>query len=396
MDLKKLFGFSGETEPTTAAGWREKGNVLVKKDELEDAVTCFDRALALDPDDRESLRGKAYASRRIGDFESAKACYDRILARAPDDMRAWLGKGYVHHLDGDPVKAHEYYDRVLAKDPRDTTATALKLALFSEQLPEAELAKVMEEIRAVNPGFFATYRREMIRDLVLSNLFGIHQEIPVLGRAYTDDTYVTRDMRELEEAWPRVEQASRMMVEDRTGVPDEGGKAPKYEEPRISPQSMFSVDPEVLKELRARQPADAQGWFLKGDTLCRHGDNAIDLGREVQEQMLREAEICFDRVLALQPGNDLAAQGWLGKGYAALRLARYTDALSSFEQALSRAPDDAACWRGKAQALSNLGRSEEAVQCFEKVRAIEESTDPHHVLWMTSRLAGYVQGQLSR
>ena len=394
MDLKKLFGSSRETEPTTVAGWREKGDALAKKDRLEDAVTSYDRALALDPDDRESLRGKAYASRRIGDFESAKDCYSRILAQAPDDMRAWLAKGYVHHLDGDPVKAQECYDRVLAKDPRDTTATALKLALLSEQLPKEELAKVVKEIQAVNPGFFSSYRRDAVREMVLSNLFGIHQEIPVLGGF--DETYVTRDIRELEAAWPKIEKASRMMVADHTGIPGDGAEALAADELRqLSSRSMFSVDAEQLKELRARQPADAQGWFQKGDTLCRHGDNAMDLGQEVRAQLLREAEASFDRVLALRPENNLVVLARLGKGYTAMQMARYPEALASFEQALALAPKEVAGWKGKAYALSNLGRAKESIACHEKAREIQEATDPHQALRLTSRLSGYVVSRLS-
>lgn len=393
MDLRKLFGLSRAGEPDTAAEWREKGDTLLKEDRLEDAVASYDRALALDPGDRDALRGKAYATRRIGDFETAKVCYDRIVAQDPEDMRAWLGKGFVHHLDGDPKKAEECYDRVLAKDPRDVTATALKLSLLSERLSREELAAVIREIHAVNPGFFEVYRGEAFKELVLLKLFGNHQEIPVYGSAEMDDSYVTRDMRVLEEALPRIDEASRLMLDDfpvHLKIHEMAGKE------ESSPPPLPSVDPGVLKGLREQQLADTREWFQKGDNLCRTADHGPGLNDEVRQELYREAVRSFDRVMAQQPGDDLVIGAWLGNGYAALRLARFADALSLFEQALSIAPEDAACWRGKAFALSNLGRAKEAVQCFEKVRAIEESTDPHHALWITKRLAGYVQGQLSR
>ena len=161
-----------------------------------------------------------------------------------------------------------------------------------------------------------------------------------------------------------------------------------------SSHAPFCMDTDELEKLRKRQPVDARGWFEKGDQLCRSADHGLNLEDEIRRELYWDAGLCFDRVCTFHPPQELMTFGWLGKGYAAMRLARYPEALSCFNEAVRLSPDDPAGLKGRAHALSNMGRAEDAGRCFEQARAMQDATDPHHILWMTGRGRGYIVSRL--
>lgn len=53
----------------------------------EEAVKCFDKALAIDPEYAKALAGKASALAYLGKPEDAKKCFHEALALNPDEAR---------------------------------------------------------------------------------------------------------------------------------------------------------------------------------------------------------------------------------------------------------------------------------------------------------------------
>ncbi len=392
MNLKSFVRNLLNREPETATEWAERGDALIKKNRLEDAVVQYDEALARDPDNLQALRGKGYATRRMADIEAAKICYERIVTLAPDDMKAWLAKGYVHSIDGDMEKALQCYNRVLEKDPKNITAASLKFFIITDGFSHDELDKALREFEREHPGFVNGFAKGILKELIISELFGFTQGDEVLISG--DTFYATPDIRELEKNWPQIREAGRRMAQDFAGSDSIDITSPEAISDPSAFRSMLSVDSKELEDLRKRQPGGPASWFDKGDSLCRHSDNGLDLEDEVRQDLYREAGLCFDRVLASHPAKDLMILGLAGKGYTAMRLWQYSDALSCFEEAVRLAPEDAACWKGKAHALSNLGRAQDTIACFEKAQEIQDQADPHHMIWMTSRKRGYVISRL--
>lgn len=396
MDLRGSVWKLLDGKQKTAADHAEQGDALIKKNDLEEAVARYDRALAMDPDNLRALRGKGYATRRMGDIETAKACYERIVAIAPDDMKAWLARGFVHAADGDNERALECYNRVLAKDPGNITATYLKLYISIQDLPDAEQEKAFVDFMQTHPGFTMGLTIGTFRELIFSHLLGLGgtEGVGVLG----DPSYTTRDMQELEKNLPQIEAANRRMVQDIAGSDAVDISSPEAMQDPAAFMAKLRLSreagPQELEDLRNRQPADPTGWFEKGDTLCRHADHGWDLEADVRQDLYREAGLCFDRVLTSRPGQDLTVRGLAGRGYAAMRLAQYDAALSSFEEAIRLAPEDAALWQGKAFSLSNMGRAEDAAKSYEKVQEIQDKADPHRMIRARSRERGYVFGNL--
>jgi tetratricopeptide (TPR) repeat protein len=63
--------------------------------QLEDALECLDRALAIDPNNATDLRNRAIVLRKLGRPADALASFDALLAIRPDDVHALTRRGLL-------------------------------------------------------------------------------------------------------------------------------------------------------------------------------------------------------------------------------------------------------------------------------------------------------------
>jgi len=68
------------------------GEFLIRAEEPARAFAAFDRALALQPDDRRYRFNRAVLGRFLGKLEQAEQDYDRIIEVDPGDPEAWLNR----------------------------------------------------------------------------------------------------------------------------------------------------------------------------------------------------------------------------------------------------------------------------------------------------------------
>src|SRR5262249_37866380 len=81
---------SVELQPRFGEGLRTLGRILYGQDRWEDAARSYERALALDPADMQSLFLLSRAYRRMGEDAKAKGALDRLRTlkgQAPDQPR---------------------------------------------------------------------------------------------------------------------------------------------------------------------------------------------------------------------------------------------------------------------------------------------------------------------
>ena len=63
-------------------------------------IQYFDKALAMDPNDKTALNGKGFATAKLGNYTQAIQYFDKALAMDPSDKTALNGKDYaVNKLD---------------------------------------------------------------------------------------------------------------------------------------------------------------------------------------------------------------------------------------------------------------------------------------------------------
>ena len=79
--------------PNFAAAFNNRGSVLLEMRRFGDALSCFDRALALRPGDIEVINNRGNALQGLARYDEALAAYDQALALNPDHVSALNNRG---------------------------------------------------------------------------------------------------------------------------------------------------------------------------------------------------------------------------------------------------------------------------------------------------------------
>jgi len=73
----------------TAKEWCDRGGALAKSGRDQEALQCFDKALAIDPKDAMVWALKGATLGTLDRHEEALQCFDKALAIDPRDVDAW-------------------------------------------------------------------------------------------------------------------------------------------------------------------------------------------------------------------------------------------------------------------------------------------------------------------
>lgn len=103
-----------QTEMTVV---QQQADAHVKAERFEEAIACFDRIIAADPNSARAWNSKANSLFRLGRFEDALTCYERAIAISPNDPRIWNNKGLTQDTLGYPMDAVKSFDAAIALDP---------------------------------------------------------------------------------------------------------------------------------------------------------------------------------------------------------------------------------------------------------------------------------------
>ena len=104
-----------------------KGQTLVKLDKPEDAIQCFDEALAIDADNAEVLMRKGGALEHLERFNEAIACYDLAIAADRSLTMAYMYKGGVYNRMERYTEALECYEEALKTHQKAAPAASVAI-----------------------------------------------------------------------------------------------------------------------------------------------------------------------------------------------------------------------------------------------------------------------------
>lgn len=82
------------------------------------AITCYDIALAIDPDDSNVLVNKGDALTNLGRYEEAKQCYDKVLAQKPNSSMALYNKACIIALQGETDESLNLLEKAISLDSK--------------------------------------------------------------------------------------------------------------------------------------------------------------------------------------------------------------------------------------------------------------------------------------
>lgn len=106
-------GSSASPEGERLALLLGKGQSLLNLDQAEEALECFDQALALEPTHTDALMKKAVALERLRKLPEAIECYDRAIAADESLTLAYLYKGGLFNRMERFGEALECYEQAL-------------------------------------------------------------------------------------------------------------------------------------------------------------------------------------------------------------------------------------------------------------------------------------------
>ena len=133
----------------------DKATALYNQGKYAEAITYYDKALAIDPNDKEALNGKGdalyYPANDTQGYEKAIQYYDKALAINPNYKDALNGKGNALSSQGNNIQAITYYDKALAIDPKDEVILSNKADSLNSLGKYAEAITYYDKALAIDP-----------------------------------------------------------------------------------------------------------------------------------------------------------------------------------------------------------------------------------------------------
>jgi tetratricopeptide (TPR) repeat protein len=104
-------------KPDFAFAWNDRGISLGQLGRHEEAVASYDRAIAVKPDLAEAWNNRGVSLAELGRDQEAVASYDRAIALKPDFADAWNNRGVPLAYLGRQQDAVSSFDRAIALKP---------------------------------------------------------------------------------------------------------------------------------------------------------------------------------------------------------------------------------------------------------------------------------------
>jgi serine/threonine protein kinase len=159
-----------------------QGNKLLKLKNYEEAISSYDKAIAIKPDFHEALYRQGVALRQLHRYTEAIAAYDKAIAIKPDNHQAWNNRGIALDELQRYIEAISSYNKAIAIKP-DYYITWNNRGIALRQLQKCEEA-IASYDRAIiiKPDYHEAWNN---RGLALSNLQKYQEAIVSYDRAIT-------------------------------------------------------------------------------------------------------------------------------------------------------------------------------------------------------------------
>ncbi|HEY9795082.1 MAG TPA: tetratricopeptide repeat protein [Leptolyngbyaceae cyanobacterium] len=284
------------------------------------ALTYFDSALAINPNDPNIWEKRASALQNLGNYAAAIASNTIALSFYSGDIKffdaeAWCDQGNQQAMAGDFVGAIASYDKALQFKPDDYEAwhnrgTALyHLGQFEQAI--ASYDKALE----IKPDYHLAWNNR--------------------GNALVE-------LGQFEEALASYDKALQFKPDYHEAWYNRGlalGKLGQLEEAIASYNKAIQIKPDYHK-----------AWHNQGSALAELGQ-------------LEEAIASYNKAIQIKPDYH---EAWHNRGVALENLGQFEEAIASYDKALEIKPDDYEAWHNRGLALENLGQIEEAIASYDK------------------------------
>jgi serine/threonine protein kinase len=137
-ELNQLFGFV-KLQNKSSEDWFTERNQLFDLQKYEEAISYYDQAIAIKPDDHEVWYNRGVALQKLQEYRQAIASYDQAIAIKPDNHEVWYHRGVAFEKLQKYREAIASYDKAIAIKPDDDQVWCNRGVAF-EKLKEYEEA----------------------------------------------------------------------------------------------------------------------------------------------------------------------------------------------------------------------------------------------------------------
>lgn len=113
-----------QIEPDNPKASFGRGAALAKLQQTEAAIASYDKAIQLKPDFVEAWFGKGTALAKLQQIEAAITAYDKATQLKPDFFLAWFGKARCYALQGDTDHTFENLQQAISLNPEKSREAA--------------------------------------------------------------------------------------------------------------------------------------------------------------------------------------------------------------------------------------------------------------------------------
>jgi tetratricopeptide (TPR) repeat protein len=139
-------------DPNNLQSLFNKAVILQMSGRVGEAITCYDKLIQLNPKDPEIWSNKGIALRGIGKTQEAIDCYRSGLELNPKDATLWSNLGIALRNIGRIKESLEAYDTALSINPNDASVWSNKGVVLGSMGLMKEAVECYDRALSINPG----------------------------------------------------------------------------------------------------------------------------------------------------------------------------------------------------------------------------------------------------
>lgn len=151
-------------QPMDLYPWMAKGKIqmLLKRD--EEARQSFQKALEIQPDNRQALFALSLIEQRLGHKAEAQVLLEKLHASKPDDLFVQYHLGALALVNKNPGEALRFWESIFHEGVRDPSFLFNLSVAYKEAGQSAKAEKILEHLRFLMP-------RELDVELLIADVY---------------------------------------------------------------------------------------------------------------------------------------------------------------------------------------------------------------------------------